>query len=60
MIAKPEFLRISFPSLTFVPSSRTTSGTVSFTAPTPPGSYELRYLPDSGYTSVVSAPVSVQ
>jgi fibronectin type 3 domain-containing protein len=37
------------------------SGTVTFTAPATPGSYEFRLLPNNGYASVaVSNPVQVQ
>jgi fibronectin type 3 domain-containing protein len=32
-----------------------TSGAVSFTAPATPGSYEFRFLPNNGYTSVASS-----
>src|SRR5262249_20861107 len=38
-----------------------TSGSMTFTAPAPVGSYEFRYLPNNGYTSVaVSNRVQVQ
>jgi hypothetical protein len=37
-----------------------TSGSVTFTAPATPGSYEFRYLPNNGYSSVdTSNPVQV-
>ena len=36
------------------------SGTVTFVAPSTPGSYEARYLPDSGYTSAKSVAFTVQ
>jgi fibronectin type 3 domain-containing protein len=32
-----------------------TGGTMTFTAPSAPGSYEFRYLPNDGYTSAVSS-----
>ena len=45
------------PSYIYVPLPR--PATIAFTAPTTPGSYEMRFLPNNGYTSTASCTFTV-